>query len=145
MSIAIAVLAGFLAVPAPLVVLETRELAPERGDLVCRVENSSTGACALRVEALDARGVTTYDSGAFHLAAGAVFLTGGGFDARSCRFTVRGSLDGVRAHGLLLGPEDDAPREVLPAVAAAARSSGAVASENGQREPSRRASAPPSR
>lgn len=139
MSIASAVLAAILAIPAPLVVLRTRELAPERGDLVCRVENSSPETCEVRVEALDGRGEATYDSGSFRLATGAVFLTGGGFEARSCRFTVQGVLEGVRAHGLLLDPKDEAPREVLPALAAASFARGATTSESGQRAPARRA------
>jgi hypothetical protein len=107
-------LVGALTLGAPRFVLRTPMLEPEAGGLVCRVENESADARSVRVEALDAAGDATFDSGGFALAAGAVFLSGGGTAARSCRFTVEGKLEGVRLQGLVSSADGGAPRALLP-------------------------------
>lgn len=85
-------------------VFATPPVVGDRGRLVCRMTNEADRGRRVRVEALDAFGVAAFDSGAFTLAAGGTYLSGGGFGARQCRFTVRDDLRGVRAHGLLISP-----------------------------------------
>jgi len=103
-----------LALSEPHVVLRTPVHEPGAGGLVCRVENASDEARSIRVEALDAVGEPTYDSGGFALAGGAVFLSGVGSEARSCRLTVDGSLDGLRLHGLLQPADGGTPHALVP-------------------------------
>ena len=83
----------------------TEPFEPRGGaTLVCRILNEADDERRVRVEALDARGSRTHDSGSFPLAAGASYASGGGVEARRCRFTVQGDPSGVRAHGLIVSP-----------------------------------------
>lgn len=75
---------------------------PLGGVLVCRITSQVGAAPWVRVQALDAAGRATTDSGSFRLESGATFLSSGGLDARRCRFTVEGDPTGVRAHGLIV-------------------------------------------
>lgn len=75
---------------------------PLRGILVCRITSDAGEAPRVRVQALDAAGRATSDSGSFRLERGATFLSSGGIDARRCRFTVEGDPTDVRADGLIV-------------------------------------------
>jgi len=94
-----------LVLASPRRVFATQPIVPEAAAaLVCRVTNEARDGRRLRVEALDAAGRTTSDTGPFVLEPGATYLSSGGLAARRCRFTVEGDPRGVRAHGLVLSP-----------------------------------------
>jgi hypothetical protein len=86
--------------PAGGRVLHTPPLPRETvGVLVCRAANESPEAQTLRVQAFDTAGSEMLDTGGFSLAPGAVFLSGAGSLARTCRFSVTGDGAGLRATG----------------------------------------------
>ena len=109
-TIAILVLVTTVWVPQRFV---TDPLSAGDGALVCRITSEARGARRVRVEAIDRRGGTTFDSGVFTLAAGATFLAGAGLHAKRCRFSVEGEARGLRAHGLVVSA-DGRTRSLTP-------------------------------
>ncbi len=87
---------------------ETDALPAGDGVLVCRITSDTSEPRRVRVEAIDERGTSTFDSGVFALAGGATFLSSGGLEAERCRFSVEGAARGLRAHGVVVMPDGSA-------------------------------------